>query len=42
MRAIMHFLDDEAAVTLDADEVAAKTGTWIYMMAQLSHSIRAG
>jgi quercetin dioxygenase-like cupin family protein len=39
--AVMHFLRGEADVTLGADRVAAKAGTWIHMPAQLPHSIRA-
>src|SRR5262245_66314630 len=39
--AIMHFLDGEAAVTLGAEEVAAKSGAWIHMAPHLPHSIRA-
>jgi quercetin dioxygenase-like cupin family protein len=41
MPAIMHFLCGEAEVTLGADRVDAKGGTWIHMPAQLPHSIRA-
>jgi quercetin dioxygenase-like cupin family protein len=39
--AILHFLDGEAVVTLGQDEKRATTGTWIYMTANLVHSIRA-
>lgn len=39
--AIMHFLRGEAEVTLGAEEISAKAGTWIHMTAQLPHSIRA-
>lgn len=39
--AIMHFLSGEADVTLDADSVAATTGTWIHMPAKMKHSIHA-
>ena len=38
--AIMHFLSGESDVTLGPDKVAANTGTWIHMPAQLQHSIR--
>lgn len=37
--AIMHFLEGDADVTLGGDVVAASTGTWIHMQAQLAHSI---
>jgi quercetin dioxygenase-like cupin family protein len=40
MPAIMHFLSGEADVTLGPDTVAATSGTWIHMPAQLPHSIR--
>jgi quercetin dioxygenase-like cupin family protein len=39
--AIMHFLDGEAIVTLGAEEINARGGTWVHMCAQLPHSIRA-
>jgi quercetin dioxygenase-like cupin family protein len=39
--AIMHFLRGEANVTLGAENVSAKAGTWIHMTAQLPHSIEA-
>jgi quercetin dioxygenase-like cupin family protein len=39
--AIMHFLAGDAELTLGNDEVAAGTGSWVYMPAQLPHSIRA-
>jgi quercetin dioxygenase-like cupin family protein len=39
--AIMHFLRGDAEVTLGADCVEAKAGTWVHMTAQLPHSIRA-
>jgi quercetin dioxygenase-like cupin family protein len=38
--AIMHFLSGEADVTLGADAMEARAGTWIHMPAQLPHSIR--
>jgi quercetin dioxygenase-like cupin family protein len=41
MPAIMHFLSGEADVTLGPDRVNASTGSWIYMPAQLQHSIAA-
>jgi quercetin dioxygenase-like cupin family protein len=41
MPAIMHFLSGDADVTLGPDHVNAKTGSWIYMPAQLQHSIGA-
>ena len=41
MPAIMHFLSGEAEVTLGPDRVNATTGSWIYMPAQLQHSISA-
>ncbi|HEY3395929.1 MAG TPA: cupin domain-containing protein [Lacipirellulaceae bacterium] len=39
--AIMHFLRGEANVTLGAEYLSAKGGTWIHMTAQLPHSIQA-
>jgi quercetin dioxygenase-like cupin family protein len=39
--AVMHFLGGEAEVTLGADRISAKAGTWVHMPAQLPHSIRA-
>ena len=39
--AIMHFLAGDAELTLGNDEVAAGAGSWVYMPAQLPHSIRA-
>jgi quercetin dioxygenase-like cupin family protein len=41
MPAIMHFLSGEAEVTLGPDRVEATVGSWIYMQAQLQHSISA-
>ena len=41
MPAIMHFLSGEADVTLGPDRVGANAGSWIYMPAQLQHSINA-
>ena len=38
--AVLHFLNGEAEVTLGPERVAAKTGTWIHISAQLPHSIR--
>jgi quercetin dioxygenase-like cupin family protein len=39
--AIMHFLRGEANVTLGAENLSAKEGTWIHMTPQLPHSIQA-
>lgn len=39
--AILHFLEGEAVVTLGQDVKQATPGTWIYMSANLVHSIRA-
>lgn len=39
--AIMQFLRGEADVKLAANHVAASSGTWVHMPAQLPHSIRA-
>jgi quercetin dioxygenase-like cupin family protein len=39
--AILHFLDGEATLTLGKDKKRATAGTWIYMTANLVHSIRA-
>ena len=41
MPAIMHFLSGEADVTLSSDRLNATAGSWIYMPAQLPHSISA-
>jgi quercetin dioxygenase-like cupin family protein len=41
MPAIMHFLSGEANVTLGSDHFEAGAGSWIYMPAQLPHSIEA-
>jgi quercetin dioxygenase-like cupin family protein len=41
MPAVMHFLSGEADVTLGSDHVNATAGSWIYMPAQLQHSISA-
>jgi quercetin dioxygenase-like cupin family protein len=38
--AIMHFLGGEADVMLGEEKIAASSGTWIHMSAQLPHSIR--
>jgi quercetin dioxygenase-like cupin family protein len=39
--AIMHFLQGEADVTLDAERLDAGPGTWIHMPPGMRHSIRA-
>jgi len=39
--AIMHFLVAEARVTLGADTLDAKPGTWVHMPAGMRHSIKA-
>jgi quercetin dioxygenase-like cupin family protein len=39
--AILHVLDGEAEVTLGGDRKRAKAGTWVYMTANLVHSVRA-
>ncbi|HVT28879.1 MAG TPA: cupin domain-containing protein [Lacipirellulaceae bacterium] len=39
--AIMHFLSGESEVTLGPEKTIARAGTWIHMLAQLPHSIRA-
>ena len=39
--AIIHFLKGEADLTLEKDTSRAQPGTWVYMSAQLSHSISA-
>ncbi len=41
MPAILHFLQGEAKLTLDADTLEAKPGTWVHMPAGLRHSIQA-
>lgn len=39
--AILHFLQGEAAVTLGAEKISARPGTWVHMAANLPHSIEA-
>lgn len=39
--AILHFLQGDATLTLDEDEQDAGPGTWVYMEANLAHSIVA-
>ncbi len=39
--AVLHFLSGEATVTLGEDSHPATAGTWIYMPANLPHSITA-
>jgi quercetin dioxygenase-like cupin family protein len=39
--AILHFLQGEAKVTLDQDQVEARPGTWVHMPAGLRHGIQA-
>lgn len=39
--AVLHFLAGEAHLTLGQDEMAAGPGAWVYMPAQLPHSIVA-
>ena len=39
--AILHFLQGEAKITLGTDTRRATTGTWVYMPANLVHSIHA-
>lgn len=41
MPAILHFLQGEAKLTLDADTVEASCGSWVHMPAGLRHSIQA-
>jgi quercetin dioxygenase-like cupin family protein len=41
MPAILHFIQGEAALTLGADAIEARPGTWIHMPAHLPHSVRA-
>jgi quercetin dioxygenase-like cupin family protein len=41
MPAILHFLHGEAKLTLDADTVEAKPGTWAHMPTGLRHSVQA-
>jgi len=38
--AIMHFLAGESDVTLGGDSATASAGAWVYMPANLPHSIR--
>lgn len=39
--AIIHILHGEADITLGADRHSAQAGTWVYMPANLPHSILA-
>lgn len=39
--AILHFLEGEAVLTLGKDTRRATAGSWVYMPANLVHSIRA-
>ena len=39
--AILHFLDGEALLTLGDDTKRATAGSWVYMTANLVHSVRA-
>jgi quercetin dioxygenase-like cupin family protein len=41
MPAIMHFLKGDADVTVGADQFSANSGTWVHMVSNLPHSIRA-
>ena len=41
MPAVLHFLQGEASLTLDADTVEAKPGTWVHMPKGMRHSILA-
>lgn len=41
MPAVLHFLQGEASLTLDADTVEAKPGTWVHMPKGMRHSIQA-
>lgn len=39
--AILHILEGEAQLTLAGDSRDARSGTWVYMPARMSHSILA-
>ena len=41
MPAVLHFLQGEASLTLDKDNVEAKPGTWVHMPKGMRHSIQA-
>ena len=41
MPALLHFLRGEASLTLDADALEAKPGTWVHMPKGMRHSIQA-
>src|SRR5687768_17358473 len=41
MPAVLHFLQGQASLTLDADTVGAKPGTWVHMPKGMRHSIQA-
>jgi quercetin dioxygenase-like cupin family protein len=41
MPAMLHFLQGEAALTLDDDTLEARPGTWVHMPTGQRHSIRA-
>jgi quercetin dioxygenase-like cupin family protein len=39
--AVLHFLQGQARLTLGADTLDAKAGTWVHMPAHLPHSVHA-
>jgi quercetin dioxygenase-like cupin family protein len=39
--AVLHFLSGEATLTLGAETVEARAGSWAYMQARLPHSVKA-
>lgn len=41
MPAVLHFLQGEAGLTLDDDNLEAKPGTWVHMPKGMRHSIQA-
>jgi quercetin dioxygenase-like cupin family protein len=41
MPAMLHFISGEAAVGLGDKQHEARPGTWVHMLANLTHSIRA-
>jgi quercetin dioxygenase-like cupin family protein len=41
MPAIIHIIEGEMLLTLGENQMKAKEGTWVYMQAQLPHSLMA-
>jgi quercetin dioxygenase-like cupin family protein len=39
--AILHFLSGEAELTIEKEQMAATAGTWVHMLPNAPHSVRA-